>query len=152
MTTWSGAQIARWLTDAGFSGDEVVHGVALALAASGGADHYQFNPTSVPSTERRGLYGMARHELPTVCYADLFDPVQATEMLRVVYLGQGNRWDWHPVHNSGAALAQEPMIRLMLKQPAPGQPAVDTGGMMGALGRMVGARKAIQQAGVNRGP
>lgn len=152
MTTWQGAQIAKWLTDAGFTGDEIVHGVALALAATGGADHYSHNPTSWALTERRGLYALRPQEGVGTNRFDLFDPVQATAALREHYVEQGNRWDWHPAHLSGEALRLEPMVRLMLKQPDPMQPAVDTGGMHGALTRLLGLRNAVLEAGANRGP
>lgn len=126
MTTWSARQIGKWLTEAGLAPADVVHGTALALAATGGADHWSHNPTSVPEYERRGIYALRVDQSGGDAPGDLYHPVKASAALAAMLAANGGSWSWHPVHESGAALAIEDVVRLML---------ADRGGATGAARR-----------------
>lgn len=152
MTTWSGSRIAQWLRAAGFEPEHVVHGTALSLAASGGADHYSHNPTSLPHTETRGLYALRVELVGGDPGGELYDPVFASRTLRQLFTANGNRWDWHPVHVSGAALAQVPTVRLMLRAPGPHEPTRPTYGFAASVERLLALRNAMSRMGANRAP
>jgi hypothetical protein len=144
--------IAKWLRDAKLPEDQVVHAVALALAATHGADHYRANPTVNPDLERQGLYALKQSDTPTDWEGDLFDPVQSSQALTATYRANGNRWDWHPVHVSGAVVELEPVVTMMLSNRKSSRGAVNVGSFRETLGRMTQLRDAVVQAGSDSGP
>lgn len=152
MTVWAPTMLARWLREAQLDEGQVIHAVALGLAATQGADHYRHNVTAHPSTERQGIFALRRADLPPDLDVDLYSPTDSARALVAVYRAQGERWDWHPVHLSGAALALEPMVTLMLADRNAPRGAVDVRGFRESVGRMVQLRDAVSRAGSDRGP
>jgi len=102
MTTWSVPAVATYAARSGWRGSDLHYAVAVAVAASGGADHYRQNPTTLPGSERRGLFALRVDQLPDDATPDLYDPQTNADMARVFYRAVGD-WGWHPVHVSGAA-------------------------------------------------
>ena len=152
MTVWAPTMIARWVRDAGLPEGQVIHATALALAATHGADHYKANPTAHPVTERQGIFALRRADLPPDLDVDLFSPTDSATALVGIWRAQGERWDWHPVHLSGAALALEPMVTLMLADRNSPRGAVDVRSFRESVSRMVQLRDAMVQAGSLDGP
>jgi hypothetical protein len=114
MSQWGVAAVAGWASRAGWSGDELHHAVAVAMAASGGADHWCYNPTSVPGVERRGLWAIRVDEVEPDEVARLFDPSAAAVIAHRLWSSAGGHWQWHPVWITGAAAQQLPLVRAVL--------------------------------------
>lgn len=152
MTVWSPTQIAKWLTAAKLPAEQLTHAVALALAATHGADHYRHNPTSSPAMERCGLFALRSSETPSDWTGDLFSPVDSAGAVVAAYRANDDRWDWHPVHVSGAALVIEPMVAMMLADGGSPGGAVNVRNFRESVGRMVQLRDAMVQTGADRGP
>jgi hypothetical protein len=114
MTQWGTAYVAQVARAAGFTGESLHDAVALAMAASGGADHYRHNPITVPGAERRGLFAIRVDEVPAELVADLFDPAANAGVARALYGLSGASFGWHPTWISGAAGRLRPAIVLHL--------------------------------------
>jgi hypothetical protein len=114
VTSWGPAGIAKFARDAGFSRSQVVDAVALALAVSGGADHYAHNPISSPGAERRGLWAVRVDEVPGELVADLFSPHDAAAVARALFQATSDSFAWHPGWITGAAAKLAPMVELSL--------------------------------------
>lgn len=95
--------MARFARGVGFEGETLHDAVALALAASGGADHYAYNPISAPGAERRGLWAIRLDELPEGLEGDLFDPAHNARVARALWALSSQSFDWHPAWINGQA-------------------------------------------------
>lgn len=114
MTAWGSAMVAKIAKGAGFGGEALHDAVALALAASGGADHYQHNPISSPGAERRGLWAIRVDEVPGGEAADLFNADVNAAIARALWELSSGTFGWHPAWVSGAAAQVRPAVVLHL--------------------------------------
>lgn len=99
---WSPATIAHYATGAGFVRPDVYTATAIALAASGGIDHYDHSP-GVPGAGRYvGLWGVDTDEWPDLAH-DVLTPhgaaVAAYELTR-----RCGGFDWSSCARAGAHL------------------------------------------------
>lgn len=110
VTQWGSLKVADFARAAGFSGGSLHDAVALAIAASGGADHYRHNPISAPGAERRGLWAIRVDEVPAEMVADLFDPAVNAGVARALYGLSGATFGWHPTWINGTAAHVRPAV------------------------------------------
>lgn len=103
VTAWGPHVVARFARAAGFNGEALHDAVALAMAASGGADHYSHNPIAHPGAERRGLWAIRVDQVPTELAADLFDGADNARVARRLWEDSGGAFSWHPTWINGAA-------------------------------------------------
>lgn len=103
MSTWGAQGVAQFARAVGFKDDALHDAVALALAASGGADHYAYNPISAPGAERRGLWAIRLDEQPDELRGDLFDPRHAAGVVRALWEASSRSFDFHPTWINGQA-------------------------------------------------
>ena len=114
VTTWGPPAIAKFAKGAGFSGESLHDAVSLAMAASGGADHYRHNPISSPGAERQGLWAIRVDEVPPERIADLFNPDQCAAIARALWVASSQSFGWHPAWISGSAAEVRPAVVLHL--------------------------------------
>lgn len=114
VTTWGPVGVARFVREAGFTGSHLLDAVALVLAASGGRDHYALNVTSVPGSERRGLFALRVDEVPPTVVECLFTPSVNAEAAAELHAQCGESFGWHPVWIAGAAANLRPMVEVSL--------------------------------------
>jgi Lysozyme like domain len=114
VTAWGSPAIATIAKAAGFSGDALHDAVALALAASGGADHYRYNPISLPGAERQGLWAIRVDEVPPDRIVDLFNANHCAAIARELWVASSKSFGWHPAWVSGAAAEVRPAVVLHL--------------------------------------
>lgn len=117
MSTWSAHQVGKWAAAAGFAGGSLHDAVAVALAASQGADHYKANPSGMPGHEQRGLFAIRVDHVGGDPAGLLFHPQHNTDAARALFLAHGEDWEWHPAWLSGAAIELVPSVRLILRSP-----------------------------------
>lgn len=103
VSTWGAQGIARFARLVGFKGELLHDAVALALAASGGADHYAHNPISAPGAERRGLWALRVDEQPDELVGDLFDPAHNAAVARALWERSSGSFSYHPAWINGQA-------------------------------------------------
>lgn len=102
MSLWSPAQIAQFAVKAGFTSDDLGLAVGVSWAATQGDDAYQYNATTLPTTEVRGLWG-----LPFTCsccdehWTHAFDPQVSADMAYRKAKSLGG-WMWHPTSGTTA--------------------------------------------------
>jgi hypothetical protein len=141
----SPAQIAEYAAAAGFTGNDLVTAVAIALAESGGnSSNYNKEPQDVPgkfnrssSSDGRGSYGLWQIYLaahPEFAGANLMDPQTNAAAAYSLYAVEG----FHPwsTYTSGEyGMYETPAMLAQVQPPAPaplildaatGQPVTDT--------------------------
>src|SRR5579859_6631813 len=106
-------QIASFASGAGFSGNDLVTAVAIALAESGG-DPQQYNPEikarggTPPGYGSYGLWQIYRKMHPEFASWNLYDPNQNAAAAYSVYQAQGfAAWS---TYTNGAYLKYLPMV------------------------------------------
>lgn len=92
----------------------MTHAVAVAIAASGGQDHYRYNPGWSDSTERRGLFALTLDEHPLGPDADLFNPEVSAMAAHALWEAGDRSWRWHLAHVSGEADKQHDYVTAAL--------------------------------------
>lgn len=112
MTAWGFDTVAKIAKGAGFSGEALHDAVSLAMAASGGADHYRYNPIGTPGAERQGLWAIRVDEVPPARIVDLFNPDQCAAIARELWVAASSSFGWHPVWITGAAAEIRPAVVL----------------------------------------
>jgi hypothetical protein len=152
VTQWPALRIAQWLDAAGLPEGQLDHAVALALAVSEGCDHYHHNSTSDPRQARSGLWAMRQDDVPGDDPVNLHDPAASAQAVVAQWREQGERWDWHPTHLSGAALTIEPMVAMMLARRKLRLPAPNVEHYGEHVARARQLSEAIRRAGEQRGP
>lgn len=110
VTSWGPQAVAKYAEGAGFKGDALHDAVALAMAATQGADHYRHNPAMVPGAERRGLWAIRLDEVPAARVVDLFKPEHAAAIARELWAAAGESFGWHPTWISGHAAHVRPLV------------------------------------------
>lgn len=101
MTTWAPAAIVGFARQAGWEGAEVVTAVAVAMAASGGADHaLETYPHGTPR-QTRGLWAVDVDQVADDVAATLYDPRANARAAYGFWEANGRSWDWSPVYRSG---------------------------------------------------
>lgn len=94
---WEAPSIARFATEAGFVRPDVHTATALALASSGGLDHYDLS-AGIPGAGRWvGLWGLNVDEWPEYAADELTDPERAAQVAyeltqRCVGFGWSSSW------------------------------------------------------------
>jgi len=120
VTAWNVQKVAQYATGAGWLGRDLVYAVAVAMAASNGADHIRINPSYAPEMERRGLWLVRALDLPDAPEVDLFDPQANATFAKAVWDANGKAWGWHPVGINGAADAALDWVNESLNGGQPG--------------------------------
>lgn len=145
MTRWNTAKVGQWARDAGWTGAELHHAVAVAMAASQGDDHHVSNPSYVPALERRGLWALRASEAPDLDADDLFNPVKNAAAAHAAWSDHGRSWSWHPVWVAGAADEHVGLVRAVLtgKLREPSDPA--TRNFLGMLDGQARLLQAMEQ-------
>ena len=98
---WDALEITRFARGAGFARDDVVTATALALATSGGIDHYEFAPGSPGVGRYVGLWGIDTDAWPVFADTDLFVPQHAATAAHALFELVGG-WEWSPTFMAGA--------------------------------------------------
>jgi hypothetical protein len=145
MTLWGSSFIASLARDAGFKGDAVHDAVALAVAATQGADHYRHNPISWPGAERRGLWAIRVDEVPGDELVDLFNPSASARVAFALWQASSQSFGWHPTWISGAAANVRPSIVLHLSGQGRRGGPVATRGWPAHMARSVAWAEAMQR-------
>lgn len=120
MTQWSTHKVSEWARQAGWRGADVTEAVALAMAASNGADHATTNPSYKPELERRGLWQLTTAEAEAWDFGDLYDPLINAIAAKARWDRAGGSWLWHPVQWSGAMDNARDLVRATLGRRARG--------------------------------
>ena len=97
---WDAHQLARVAEHAGFVGDDVRTAVAVALATSGGMDHYRFRPGSPGSGDYHGLWGIDTDRYPWYSTVRLDIPAENARCARELCAEHWG-WRWSPVWEAG---------------------------------------------------
>ena len=97
-------EIATYASNAGFSGEDLIFAVAVALAESGGNPN-AYNPeTAAGAPEGKGSYGLWQiylHAHPEFEGQDLFDPEVNANAAYQVYVQAGRRFTpWSTFKNA----------------------------------------------------
>ena len=116
VTQWGADMVAAVARRVGWKGAPLVDATALAMAASGGADHYSHNPISAPGAERRGLWAIRVDEVPGDSAVDLFDVDANALVARALWELSSQTFAWHPAWVSGTAARIRPSIELHLSK------------------------------------
>jgi hypothetical protein len=95
VTTWGPVGIAQLAERAGVPNAELPVVVALALAASGGRDHFHYVNPIDPSSERWGLWALPDPQWGSVSGPDLWDPVVSAKTLMAKSDARGDGYTWH---------------------------------------------------------
>jgi len=101
----SPAQIAAYASQAGFSGDDIVTAVAVALAESNGNPNAYDPETAAGAPEGLGSYGLWQIYLkahPEFANYNLFDPAQNADAALQVWAAAGGSWNPWSTYKSGA--------------------------------------------------
>lgn len=158
MTILPAAQIATLAKAAGWSGEDVVTAVAVALAESGGnpralADDsddlsyglWQINMLGGMGPERRRAFGLTSNE-------QLYDPATNARAAHAIWRGQGWQRGWG-AYSSGAYRKHLPAARAAVGAPAPvpgksPTPPAPSGssGVSGDQGGLVDALLGVNQS------
>lgn len=132
-------------------GRDLVYAVAVAMAASNGADHIRINPSYAPEMERRGLWLVRALDLPDAPEVDLFDPQANATFAKAVWDANGKAWGWHPVGINGAADAALDWVNEALRGTPGGADAPAGIGFDASLQRVLAMRTAISNVASRRG-
>lgn len=101
MTTWAPAAIVGFATQAGWQGPDLVVAVAVALAASGGADHaLETYPHGTPR-QTRGLWAVDVDQVADDVAATLYDPRANAKAAYGLWEANGHSFEWSPAYRSG---------------------------------------------------
>jgi Lysozyme like domain len=105
----SPAQIAQYAANAGFTGQDLITAVAVALAESGG-DPNAYNPeTAANAPSGKGSYGLWQIYLnmhPEFAGQNLYDPATNAAAAFAVYMAAGGTFTPWSTYLGGAYLAQ----------------------------------------------
>jgi Lysozyme like domain len=101
MTTWAARSIAKFARDGGFYGDDVKVATAIALAATGGHDHYDMRAGVPGSGHWMGLWAIDADEHPDLVARDLLDPYAAARAAKQL-TDDADGFDWSPVWRNGS--------------------------------------------------
>lgn len=142
VTAWGPQTIAKFAQAAGFSGEALHDAVALALAASNGADHYRHNPVAHPGAERRGLWAIRVDQVPFGITADLFDPENNAMVTQALWHESGGAFSWHPTWINGAAARERQWVTPALRGRTDDGRVVHAHGFGDVLARMVARANA----------
>lgn len=146
MSTWGAQGVARFARAAGFKGEALHDAVALALAASGGADHYAYNPISAPGAERRGLWAVRVDEQPAELVGDLFDPSHAARVARALWEGASQSFGWHPTWINGQAAIKRAYVPQALRGNAAHADSVPVRSFSDHMVRLLARAEAFQRS------
>lgn len=98
---WDAHQIANVARAAGFDHADTVTATAVALATSGGLDHYDYSPGSPGSGRYVGLWGIDTDRWPWYRSRPL--EVPAVSARTVWELCRDHRgWHWSPTYEAGS--------------------------------------------------
>lgn len=145
VTSWGPVAIARFAKEVGFIGETLHDAVSLAIAASGGADHYRHNPISMPGAERQGLWATRLDQTPEGLVVDLFDPKDSARVARVLWEQSGGSFAWHPTWITNAAAAQREWVTSALTPGGKRAVPVPVVGFGDRLANMVNRANALGQ-------
>lgn len=99
MTWWAPLEVLGFALKGGFTATQAKQATAIALAASGGADHYQWAPPGSPGTDVRGLWGITAHRYDPDELPDLFSPVSSAQAVCNLWARYGRSWSFHYAYN-----------------------------------------------------
>lgn len=99
MSYWAGRSIAAFAKGAGFFGDDVKTAVAIALAASGGYDHYDVHAGVPGAGHWQGLWAIDTDLWPEHAHLDLHDPWRNAEAAYASTI-MGNGFGWSAVYRN----------------------------------------------------
>jgi len=145
VSTWGAQGVARFARAAGFRGESLHDAVALALAASGGADHYRYNPISAPGAERRGLWALRVDEIPAELLGDLFDPTHNGAVVRALWEASGESFAFHPTWINGQAAQRRAYVPQALRGNAKHSENVPVQSFRDHMGRLLARAQAFGQ-------
>lgn len=93
-------QVFTFARKAGFDRQQASHATAVAMAASGGADHYQWTHPTTPGVDQRGLFALDVNRVGEADASTLYDPQVNAEWAYALFEHYGKGWHWHPVYNA----------------------------------------------------
>lgn len=149
MTTWAVPGVADFARKAGWAGDALADAVSVVMAATGGADHYRFNPGYLPATERKGLFAMLDSEHELGPDADLFSPAVAALAAHQRWQDEGKTWRWHLAWVSGEAGKQLAYVVASLAHAARHQVPAAPGTFEDSVHRILYRTEQIKEAGAS---
>lgn len=97
MTFWAPGEVRKFVLAAGWNGREAEKAVAVAMATSQGADHWQWASESTPDVDQRGLFGLDVRHWDGQALPDLHNPQTNANLASWLWTQNGRNWDWHPV-------------------------------------------------------
>lgn len=98
---WGPGAIAGFGDAAGWSGDELVQAVAVALAASGGDDLHTSRPFLGSAELLVGLWQVPAFASDGDTWQVLLDPYVNANAAQALYTAAGGSWAWSPGWQSG---------------------------------------------------
>ena len=124
MTHHSAHAIASIASRAGFTGKALTEAVSIALAASGGADHFDLVLHHEPLLGYRGLFGLSVDGLSTEDRDMLFDPHYSAERLYQLWRSNAHSWPADGFIRRGLASGLVTETEVVLRSREPSQPLV----------------------------
>ena len=97
MTWWSPMEVRGFVRAAGWDREPARIATAIALASSGGADHYHWNSVDAPGLDHRGLFALELSRTDPDSPESLWDPHTNCEWAHALWAHYGRSWHWHPV-------------------------------------------------------
>lgn len=145
MTTWPVPAIAGFAVKAGIPTADIATVVALALAATGGKDHYHYSNPWDPTGDRWGLWGLPFSEAQVSAPTVLYDPSESAKCVRATERAEGTGYAWHESYGEAGHVLVLPYVNAVLRSVAPGAGTGVDGSFRDRLTAMVGQARAMSQ-------
>lgn len=114
---WPPEAVAYFAGRAGFTGDDLVDAVAVALAVSGGDDAYHWTSSPAGAHDERGLWGLDVITTPALADVNLYGPQTAAEAAYVAWTASGGCWEAVTAYGPSAYRQALPVARAAAASP-----------------------------------
>lgn len=96
MTWWGPGEVLKFAKGAGLDNHDAKRAAAIAVAVTGGADHWEWTDVAVPDQSVRGLFAIPAELVTRVNRGNQFDPEESALTIRKLFTLAGGKWGWHP--------------------------------------------------------
>jgi Lysozyme like domain len=143
VTAWPPHAIAGFAARAGVATSQLPIVTALALAASGGKDHFHWHDPMVLGSDRWGLWALTEEQAGAITRTALFDPNVNARALVAHEHRYGPGFEWHESYGPEGHLAYLDFVTMALRGARPGAPVGASGTFAGRLANMALRAKAM---------
>jgi hypothetical protein len=146
VSTWGPRHVAQFARAAGFTGDQVVQAIAVAHAATGGADHHDQNLSYVDAQAERGLWAIKRYLVDDETWEELFAPLRCAIVAKALYDASGQSWAWHQSAHGQAFTDAYDLCKAILATPDRGTRGVLQGDFLAQTRQVAAQAIALRDA------